>query len=90
MTWDDTTENPCNQKLGSIYEYLDGALSCEDLKELNEHLASCDHCAREYDLEKVIRGLMKRCCCETAPQDLKAKIRQRIDEIKNAEHPAAS
>lgn len=78
----------CDGKLESIYESLDGALSCQDLEELNAHLSECEHCAKEYDLECVIRSVVKRTCSETAPSDLKSKIIARIDNLREAEHPA--
>lgn len=85
------SDNNCSEKLKSIYESLDGALSCEDLEELNAHLSECEHCAKEYDLECVIRSVVKRTCCETAPSDLKSKIKARIDTIRETEHaPQAS
>lgn len=80
----------CTDKLNSIYESLDGALSCQDLEDLNAHLSECEHCAKEYDLECVIRSVVKRTCCETAPSDLKSKIIARIDTLRAEEHPAAS
>lgn len=83
-----TAGNPCSDKLKSIYESLDGALSCQDLEDLNNHLSGCEHCAREYDLECVIRSVVKRTCCESAPSDLKTKIIARIDSIRASEHPA--
>ena len=81
--------NTCDGKLESIYESLDGALSCQDLEELNAHLSECQHCAKEYDLECVIRSVIKRSCSEVAPTDLKSKIMARIDSLRETEHPVA-
>ena len=81
--------NTCDGKLESIYDSLDGALSCQDLEELNAHLSECQHCAKEYDLECVIRSVIKRSCSEVAPTDLKSKIMARIDSLRETEHPVA-
>ncbi len=78
------SENPaahCPQKLGHIYEYLDGALSCQELQEMDQHLQSCTECSSEYDLECVIRSVVKRSCCETAPESLKHKIWEKLKNI---------
>ncbi|GGH59346.1 mycothiol system anti-sigma-R factor [Rothia aerolata] len=88
MTEATASKGKCSEHLTSIYEYLDGALSCDDLQELQDHLAHCETCAKEYDLECVIRSVMKRSCCEPAPADLKTRILQRIDDIRESEHSA--
>ena len=35
---EDCGGNPCSEQLKSIYEYLDGALSAEEIAQLQEHL----------------------------------------------------
>lgn len=87
------TTKPCDngctdERIQRIYEYLDGALTTEDLAEIHEHLTDCADCEREYNLECVIRSVVKRSCCETAPDELKRSILARIDAQCN-EHPAA-
>ena len=53
---------------GGIYEYLDGVLTGEDIDEIHGHLLECPECAREYDLECIIRTVVRRSCAERAPQ----------------------
>lgn len=72
-------------RVGRIYEYLDGALSREDLIEIKGHLDGCTDCAHEYDLECVIRTVVKRSCKEAAPETLKAAILARLHEGRPAE-----
>ncbi|MGA7207256.1 MAG: mycothiol system anti-sigma-R factor [Specibacter sp.] len=72
-------------RVGRIYEYLDGALSREDLIEIKVHLDGCTDCAHEYDLECVIRTVVKRSCKEAAPETLKAAILARLHEGRPAE-----
>lgn len=69
-------------RLERIYEYLDGALSRDDLRAVQEHLTTCPDCAAEYDLECIIRSVVRRSCHERAPLDLKTRIMVRIDEIR--------
>ncbi|WP_026530386.1 mycothiol system anti-sigma-R factor [Haematomicrobium sanguinis] len=63
-----------DDRLVKIYEYLDGALTREDLEAIKEHLDTCEDCAKEYDVECILRAAVKRCCTESAPSDLRAKI----------------
>lgn len=73
-----------DERVGRIYEYLDGALSRDDLSEIKAHLDSCEDCAHQYDLECVIRTVVKRSCKEAAPETLKAAILARLHESKPA------
>lgn len=73
-----------DKRIARIYEYLDGALSCEDLGEIKDHLDGCSDCSQEYDLECVIRSVVKRSCKEAAPETLKAAILARLHEGKPA------
>lgn len=67
-----------DERIVRIYEYLDGALSREDLGEIKVHLEECTECSDEYDLECVIRSVVKRSCKEAAPETLKSAILARL------------
>lgn len=71
-----------DDRIARLYEYLDGALSVDDLKDVREHLEHCDECTKEYDLECIIRSVVKRSCQEVAPDTLKTRIMTRISEIR--------
>ncbi|MCT1802645.1 mycothiol system anti-sigma-R factor [Kocuria carniphila] len=86
---DNDCQNGCtDERIRRIYEYLDGALTKEDLEEIHAHLTDCSECEREYNLECVIRTVIKRSCTETAPAQLKQSILTRI-EAQCSDHPAA-
>ncbi|MGO3151612.1 MAG: mycothiol system anti-sigma-R factor [Galactobacter sp.] len=68
-----------------IHDYLNGALSWEELLQLQEHLAECPECAQQYDLECIIRSVVARSCHEAAPAALHARIKVRIEEIRVSE-----
>ena len=68
-----------------IYEYLDGALTREDITENKDHLDSCPECTEQYDLECVIRNLVKRSCTEAAPANLTNASLDRIHAIKTVD-----
>lgn len=69
-------------RMERIYEYVDGALSREDIEEVKAHLHGCPECANDYDLECIIRTVVRRSCVERAPETLKVTIMQRISEIR--------
>ncbi|HEY8294754.1 MAG TPA: mycothiol system anti-sigma-R factor [Micrococcaceae bacterium] len=74
-----------DSRISRIYEYLDGALSREDLTEIKAHLDHCPDCAQEHDLECVIRSVVRRSCKEAAPENLKAAILDRIHSANTAD-----
>lgn len=71
-----------DSRIQRLYEYLDGALTLQDLDEVRAHLEECDECTRAYDLECIIRSVVRRSCCEKAPEQLKVRIMTRISEIR--------
>jgi anti-sigma factor (TIGR02949 family) len=72
-------------RMQRIYEYLDGALTRSDLAEIKHHLDECPECAQQYDLECVIRKVVRRSCTEAAPENLKNAILDRIHAIRPVE-----
>ena len=74
-----------DSRMQRIYEYLDGALTREDITEIKDHHDSCQECTEQYDLECVIRNLVKRSCTEAAPANLKNAILDRIHAIKTVD-----
>ena len=78
--------NCADSRIERLYEYLDGALSHQDLVEIKDHLDGCPECADEHDLECVIRSVVKRSCTEVAPSTLKASILDRISHLRTVDH----
>lgn len=72
-----------DSRVARIYEYLDRALSEDDLQKIHDHLQSCPECAGEYDVERLIRHVVKRSCREVAPEALKASILERIHALNS-------
>ena len=72
----------CAQALARVYEYLDGELSASDLDRIREHLDDCGPCLRQYDLDTVLKALVRRSCREAAPADLRDRIMVKITEVQ--------
>jgi len=75
-------------RMQRIYEYLDGALTHADINEIKQHLDECPECHEQYDLECIIRVMVKRSCTEAAPENLKNSILDRIHSMRTVEADA--
>ncbi|MDO5492742.1 MAG: mycothiol system anti-sigma-R factor [Nesterenkonia sp.] len=79
---EDTDSTEAGVRLERIYHYLDGALSRSEIDEVRSHLEACPDCAEDYDLECIIRTVVRRSCVERAPDGLKVTIMERISAIR--------
>ncbi|GIJ50158.1 hypothetical protein Val02_70440 [Virgisporangium aliadipatigenens] len=68
--------------LAEVYYYLD-LEATEDRRDLiRHHLDECSPCLREYGIEQEVKALVARCCGkETAPTELKQRLRVRLAEL---------
>ena len=73
----------CEQALSRLFEFLDAELPEEDGDLIREHLAYCEPCLAEYDLEEHVRALVKRSCSECAPVELHVRIRQHLTVLRS-------
>ncbi len=46
------------------------------------HLEECSPCLQQYDLDVALKALVRRCCQETAPADLRDRIMIKITEAR--------
>lgn len=86
MTAENQIEEPltgADASIQRLYDYLDGALSHQDIEDVRLHLEQCPECAAAYSLECVIRSAMRRSCTERAPEQLKVRIMSRISVIRS-------
>lgn len=73
-------ETKCFQLLESI---LDGENGSDSKEVLREKLEKCQPCFEYYELEQVIREILKtKCTMQPVPEELAASIRQKIQEIR--------
>ncbi|AOP53426.1 mycothiol system anti-sigma-R factor [Brevibacterium aurantiacum] len=76
---DECCENVRAESLMRIYHYLDGELTTIEIREISVHLEQCPSCHDEYEIEALLKELVRRSCSrEQAPMGLREKIRQRI------------
>ena len=75
-------EDDCSSVLEHVYEYIDHEMADDDLATVKEHLEDCSPCLAEYGLEQAVKSLVHRCCSETAPEDLRAKVLSKIRQVQ--------
>jgi len=82
MTSAEHEEVDCSHALMQVYEYLDGEMGPDDCAKIREHLAQCGPCLKEYDIDQMLKTVVRRSCgCEAAPTQLRMQIMARITTI---------
>lgn len=73
----------CSEALLRVFEYLDGEMAEADHAAVRAHLDACAECLRQYDLDQMVKSVVKRSCRpEPAPLHLRATIVQRLTVIR--------
>jgi mycothiol system anti-sigma-R factor len=76
-------ETDCGEVLDRVYEYLDGELDQHAVGKIRQHLDECGPCLSEYDLDEVLKALVKRTCGgDCAPEELRTRILLKITEVR--------
>jgi mycothiol system anti-sigma-R factor len=76
-------DTDCNDVLDRVYDYLDGELDSNWSSDIRQHLDECGPCLEEYGLDQVVKQLVARHCgCDPVPEDLRAKVLSRIEQVR--------
>lgn len=73
---------PCSEVLDHLYEYIDHELPAADSSSVSQHLDECGPCLREYGFEEVVKALVRRSCCESAPETLRNRVLVSIETVR--------
>jgi mycothiol system anti-sigma-R factor len=85
MSRGDPHETDCREVLEEVYLYLDLECTNDRREIIRSHLDECSPCLREYGIEQEVKVLVGRCCgAETAPEDLRARLRHKLEELVTA------
>ncbi|MEO0027906.1 MAG: hypothetical protein RLZZ258_564 [Actinomycetota bacterium] len=76
------SEIDCQETKRHVHEYLHNELSDQELDDITAHLANCDSCETDYDLETLINGAIKQSCTEDVPQELAERVLAEIRRIQ--------
>jgi mycothiol system anti-sigma-R factor len=82
MSCGEPHETDCREVLAEVYLYLD--LECSEDRRLliHDHLDECSPCLREYGIEHEVKALVARSCgAESAPVELKERLRAKLAEL---------
>ena len=76
-------EIPCAEVIDSIVIFIDGDISTEPRgQQFASHMTTCSNCQAELEHEQAMRTLLqdvlRRTCCESAPQALHDQIHQQL------------
>jgi len=73
----------CSEALLRVFEFLDGEMGPDDHAKIRAHLDTCGECLRQYDLDQMVKVVVKRSCApEPAPVHLRATIMRRLTVIR--------
>ncbi|WP_432548468.1 mycothiol system anti-sigma-R factor [Kineococcus sp. SYSU DK004] len=73
----------CREVLDRAFEYLDGEMADLDCDRLRAHLAECASCVQQLaEDEQLKRAIRDGCPCESAPEQLRARILVQITEVR--------
>lgn len=75
-------EIDCEETKSKVHEYLHNELGPDHQKDITAHLALCDSCEQEYDLEVYLNKALARSCDEEPPQKLAQKV---LDYIRRTQ-----
>ena len=79
----------CRDVLDEVYLYLDLECSDERRSLIKQHLDECSPCLREFGIEQEVKALVARCCgAENAPEELKERLRAKLNELSATSEPA--
>lgn len=67
-------ELDCADALARLDEFLDDEDSPHDHTRMAQHLDECAPCLSEYEMERIVKSLVARCCSEHAPMQLRTRV----------------
>ncbi len=78
----DPSAEDCADYLERIVYFLDNELDDADCSAVRLHLDSCNPCLVKYDLQRTVKQVVARSCSETAPSELRERVRVQIREVQ--------
>ena len=79
---DEPTNEECVDFLERIMRMIDKELEEGDCAVVRAHIDTCNPCLERYDLQRTVKALVARSCSETAPAELRDRVRIQIQQIQ--------
>ena len=76
------TNFDCQETKRHVHEYLHNELNESEIEDITAHLANCDSCETDYDMENLINGSIKEACDEVPPEELAQRVMAEIRRIQ--------
>jgi mycothiol system anti-sigma-R factor len=64
----------CDEVVTRLDQYVDRELSVVEIEQVRQHLEDCPPCLQLFHFEASVRRLVRRACCESAPESLRERI----------------
>jgi mycothiol system anti-sigma-R factor len=72
----------CADYLERIVYFLDNELDEADCSAVRVHLDECGPCLEKYDLQRTVKSVIARSCSESAPDELRERVRVQIRQVQ--------
>ena len=82
MHGDEPTNEECVDFLERIMRLIDNELEEGDCAVVRAHIDTCNPCLERYDLQRTVKAIVARSCSETAPTELRDRVRIQIQQIQ--------
>lgn len=79
---DGPTNEECVDFLERIMRLIDNELEEGDSAVVRAHIDTCNPCLERYDLQRTVKALVARSCTETAPAELRDRVRIQIQQVQ--------
>ena len=73
----------CDVAMANLFEFIDAELEAQESVDIREHILDCPTCSLEEELSRRIKGVVQRTCVQRAPQTLRAKVVERLAELRS-------
>ena len=82
MHGNEPTNEECVDFLERIMRLIDNELEEGDCAVVRAHIDTCNPCLERYDLQRTVKAIVARSCSETAPAELRDRVRIQIQQIQ--------
>ncbi|MFD1714129.1 zf-HC2 domain-containing protein [Amnibacterium flavum] len=72
----------CDKAKAELEEYLHNELRGDEAADIREHMQNCVDCSGEHKVGLVLTEAVKRACRDTAPEELRVVVMERIRAIQ--------
>ena len=76
----DRPSTECQQALDTLYHFLDGELTPERRRDIQQHLDQCSPCLEAFDFEAELKIVIARHCRDQVPEHVRARVAQALSE----------